>query len=184
MIPRTVFLEHKEMALAALRKNRIYISADEAASIEIADFGLSKPRVIGIQTFVLIKTDRICLKIIVLLPHQICREHKHSILHKGEQQGKEESVRILDGTLLFYQEGPASASPMHRVPEEYRDHFIVFHETVLSKGMKLTIEPATWHWFQAGSDGAIIENISTKTIDEEDLFRDPHITRIPQIGHG
>ena len=183
MIPATVFLEHKEMALAALRKNRIYVSPDEAASIEIADFGLSKPRVIGIQTFVLMKTDRVCLKIIVLLPHQICPEHKHSILYKGEQQGKEESLRILDGTLLFYREGPASDSPMHRVPEEYSDHFTVFRETVLSQGMKLTIEPDTWHWFQAGSDGAIIENISTKTMDEEDLFRDPHITRIPQIGH-
>jgi D-lyxose ketol-isomerase len=78
MIPHTVFLEHQKMALAALRKNRIYISNDEAASIEIADFGLSKTRVIGLQTFLLIKTNRVCLKIIVLLPHQICPEHKHS----------------------------------------------------------------------------------------------------------
>jgi len=181
MISKEEFSKYKRQTLKILRKNRIYISEDEIKNIEIADFGLNKIRVFGLQTFVLIKTEKVCLKIIVLFPYQICPEHKHSRILADKQEGKEESLRILNGTLFLYKEGTPSNSSKYRIPEEKKDYFTVFSENVLEKGMKLTIEPDTWHWFQAGPNGVIIENISTKTIDEEDLFIDPNIIRIPKI---
>ena len=181
MISKKEFEKYKNQALGMLIKNRIYVSKDEIKSLEIADFGLSRVREFGLQTFLLIKTDKVCLKIIVLFPYQICPEHKHSKILADRQEGKEESLRILNGTLFFYKEGKPSNLPKYKIPEDKKDYFTVFNEIVLKKGMKLTVEPDTWHWFQAGPSGVIIENISTKTIDEEDLFKDPNIIRIPKI---
>lgn len=41
--------------------------------------------------------------------------------------------------------------------------------------------PDTWHWFQAGEDGAVVSEFSTKSLDETDIFTDPRIRRIPEI---
>jgi len=37
------------------------------------------------------------------------------------------------------------------------------------------------HWFQAGADGAVVSEFSTKSLDEFDIFTDPEIKRIPEI---
>ena len=41
--------------------------------------------------------------------------------------------------------------------------------------------PNTWHWFQAGEEGAIISEFSTKSRDETDIFCDDRIKRIPEV---
>ncbi len=38
------------------------------------------------------------------------------------------------------------------------------------------------HWFQAGDEGAIVTEFSTKSMDEYDVFTDPTIQRITRIG--
>ncbi len=43
------------------------------------------------------------------------------------------------------------------------------------------MHPDTNHWFQAGPDGAIISEFSTKSRDESDIFTDARITRIPVV---
>ena len=57
----------------------------------------------------------------------------------------------------------------------------VFHEIELKEGEQYTLYPNTWHWFQAGKDGAIISEFSTKSRDESDLFRDERISRLPEV---
>ena len=57
----------------------------------------------------------------------------------------------------------------------------VFHEIVLAEGEQYTLRPNTLHWFQAGPEGAIISEFSTKSRDESDFFTDPRISRIPEI---
>ena len=37
--------------------------------------------------------------------------------------------------------------------------------------------PETWHWFQAGPDGAVISEFSTRSTDETDVFTDKGIKR-------
>ena len=41
--------------------------------------------------------------------------------------------------------------------------------------------PGTWHWFQAGPEGAIVSEFSTRSTDEADVFTDPRIARAPEI---
>ena len=57
----------------------------------------------------------------------------------------------------------------------------VFHEIILDEGEQYTIFPNTKHWFQAGKQGVIISEFSTKSRDESDVFTDTRIKRIPEI---
>ena len=53
----------------------------------------------------------------------------------------------------------------------------VYHEVILNPGEQYTIMPETLHWFQAGPDGAIVSEFSTRSTDETDVFTDPKIER-------
>ena len=44
-------------------------------------------------------------------------------------------------------------------------------------GEQFTIPPDTLHWFQAGAEGAIVSEFSTRSRDELDVFTDPRIVR-------
>ena len=57
----------------------------------------------------------------------------------------------------------------------------VFHEIILREGEQYTMQPNTRHWFQAGEEGAIISEFSTKSRDESDVFEDERIKRIPEV---
>ena len=50
-------------------------------------------------------------------------------------------------------------------------------EIVLAPGEQFTIPPDTLHWFQAGDEGAIVSEFSTRSRDELDVFTDPRIVR-------
>ena len=50
-------------------------------------------------------------------------------------------------------------------------------EIVLGPGDQWTIPPDTLHWFQAGDDGAVVSEFSTRSRDETDVFTDPRIVR-------
>ena len=41
--------------------------------------------------------------------------------------------------------------------------------------VKYTIMPNTLHWFQAGPEGAVVSEFSTKSRDEFDIYTDPRI---------
>lgn len=48
----------------------------------------------------------------------------------------------------------------------------MFHEIVLEPGEQYTLYPETWHWFQAGEEGAVVSEFSTMSTDDTDLFFD------------
>jgi D-lyxose ketol-isomerase len=41
--------------------------------------------------------------------------------------------------------------------------------------------PEVWHWFQAGEEGAVISEFSTRSTDETDIFTDERFVRAPKI---
>lgn len=57
----------------------------------------------------------------------------------------------------------------------------VFYEVVLHAGEQYTIYPETWHWFQAGAEGAVVSEFSTTSTDETDVFTDKNIVREAKI---
>jgi len=50
-------------------------------------------------------------------------------------------------------------------------------EIVLFPGDQHTIPPDTLHWFQAGDEGAVVSEFSTRSRDETDIFTAPQIVR-------
>jgi D-lyxose ketol-isomerase len=64
------------------------------------------------------------------------------------------------------------------VPKGREHTYTVWHEIELNPGGQYTLYPNTKHWFQAGPDGAVISEFSTKSRDESDIFTDAAIQRV------
>ncbi|MHB9035494.1 MAG: D-lyxose/D-mannose family sugar isomerase [Armatimonadota bacterium] len=170
----------QKRAAAELDKCGIALTAIEKENIEVADFGLSDLERIGLEIVVYVNTDRCCAKELVLFPWQICPEHRHPDV--GGNPGKEETFRCRAGEVYLYLPGEPASDPMARVPEEKKQTFTVWHEVVLKPGEQYTLMPDTLHWFQAGPDGAVVSEFSTKSMDEADIFTDQAIVRVAEAG--
>jgi D-lyxose ketol-isomerase len=85
------------------------------------------------------------------------------------------------GQVYLYVEGPATAAPHCRPPQGSEAYFTVWHEIALSPGQQYTLHPNTKHWFQAGPEGAVVSEFSTRSTDELDIFTDPRIVRAPVV---
>ena len=148
--------EARERAAAMLAARRHRPDARPSApAIEVADFGLGRLEEIGLQLVVYVNTERVCAKELVLFPGQLCPEHRHPPV--GGDPGKEETFRCRLGTVHLHVEG--------------------HDEIVLQPGEQFTIQPDTLHWFQAGDEGAVVSEFSTRSRDEYDVFSDPQIVR-------
>ena len=138
-----------------LEQAGLALTPAEREGIEVTDFGLGRLGEIGLQLVTYVNTERVCAKELVLFPHQTCPEHRHPPV--GGDPGKEETFRCRRGTV--------------------RLHIAGLDEIVLTPGEQYTIPPDTLHWFQAGSEGAIVSEFSTRSRDELDVFSDPQIVR-------
>ena len=154
MITRQELEDAQAYAAEALEQAGIVLTEVERARIEVADFGLSRLREIGLQLLVYVSSDRYCAKELVLSPGQTCPEHRHPPF--DGTPGKEETFRCRRGLVYLYVEG---------------------REIRLEPGEQHTILPGTLHWFQAGPEGAIVSEFSTQSRDELDEFTDPDIRR-------
>ena len=176
----TAQLAHwQQQAKAALEKAGIVLTREEARQIEIADFGLGEFEQTGLAVVVYINTTRVCAKELVLLAGQTCPEHLHPPVN-GEP-GKEETFRCRAGEVYLYVSGAPIPTPKGVPPAGHKAAYTVWHEIVLHPGEQYTIYPSTWHWFQAGPQGAVVSEFSTRSTDENDLFRDPQIRRLPEV---
>ena len=171
------YKEQVQKALAYYEKAHIVLTEEEKQNIEVADFGKNMVDTLGLQLLVYINTERVCAKEMVLLPYQTCPEHKH--IPTAGMSGKEETFRCRYGEVYLYVEGEKNTGAIcAKLPES---DVTVFHEIVLKPGEQYTIMPETLHWFQAGKDGAVISEFSTKSTDETDVFTDKSIVRETKI---
>ncbi len=158
-------------------KAGIVLTSEETAHIEVADFGLGDLENSGLELVTYINTERCCAKELVLFPGQTCPEHRHPPV--GDDPGKEETFRCRWGLVYLYVEGPQTALPKCQPPRGREATYTVFHEVLLRPGEQYTIMPSTLHWFQAGPEGAVVSEFSTRSRDELDIFTDPDIRRLP-----
>jgi D-lyxose ketol-isomerase len=147
--------EARERAAAMLAGAGIVLTPAEREAIEVTDLGLGRLEQVGLQLVVYVNTDRVCAKELVLFPRQICPEHRHPPV--GSEPGKEETFRCRTGSVTLHVEG--------------------HDDIVLEPGHQFTIPPDMLHWFQAGDEGAIVSEFSTRSRDETDVFTDPRIVR-------
>ena len=180
MITRKKAEELKEKSYQMLKKAGIVITEEEYKNMEVVDAGLGIPEIIGLQIVVYVNNERYCAKELIMLPGQICAEHKHPPISKTNP-GKQETFRCRWGEVYLYVPGEPTKNPKAKLPEDRKKYFTVWHEIILKPGQQYTIPPNTLHWFQAGKDGAIVSEFSSQSIDETDVFTDPDIKRIPEI---
>ena len=83
--------------------------------------------------------------------------------------------------MYLYLPGPPTPERRAAPPAARAHTYTVFHEVTLRPGDQHTIPPNTWHWFQAGNEGAVVSEFSTRSTDEHDVFTDPDIRRITEI---
>lgn len=169
----------KAKAMVYLNKANIVLRPDEVDAMEIADFGLGEIENTGLEVIVYVNTDRCCAKELVLFPHQTCPEHKHPPV--DSEPGKEETFRCRWGKVFLYVEGTPATNPMCKPPSGRESTYTAWHEIILNSGDQYTLKPNTLHWFQAGDEGAVISEFSTKSRDEVDIFTDPDIQRITVV---
>jgi D-lyxose ketol-isomerase len=175
MLTRSEVESARKRSTEILRKARVAVRQDELDRMEVADFGLGELAQSGAQIVTLVDTERIAVKLLVLLPHQTEPEHKHPSL--GDYAGKEETIRCEWGELYLYGPGEPTPNPTGRPPEQRRHTYTVWCEHVLHAGEQITFPSNTSHWFQGGSEGAVIWSFSTKATDVEDVFTDPDVRR-------
>ena len=174
---RAEYERQVQKALEFYDKAGIVLNEDEKKRIEVVDFDIGIVEKVGLQLLTYINTERVCAKEMVLLPFQTCPEHKH--VPTNGKEGKEETFRCRYGKVYLYVTGEGKKEDIKgRLPET---DVSVFHEIILNPGEQYTIMPETWHWFQAGEDGAVISEFSTRSTDETDQFCDKRLVREPKI---
>ena len=170
---RVTYEAQVKLALEMYEKAGIVLSDTEKKSVEVADWGLDKLDTLGLQIITYINTDRVCAKEMVLMPGQTCPEHMH--IPTNGKEGKEETFRCRFGKCYLYVAGEGKREDIHGyVPQT---DVTVFHEIILNPGEQYTIMPETLHWFQAGDEGAVISEFSTRSTDETDVFTDKRLVR-------
>lgn len=179
MMKREEYNRIRNKALQLFEKANIILTEKEKENIEVADFGLSKIEETGLQLITYVNTEKVCAKELALLPNQVCPEHRHP--ERDFDDGKEETFRCRYGKVYLYVEGEPTANRSVEPPEEDKQYYTARKEIVLNPGDQYTIYPNTLHWFKAGEEGAIVSEFSTKSTDEDDIFTDPRIKRIPKI---
>jgi len=176
MITEEQYKAAVERALQYFEWAGIVLTEQEKARIEVADLGLSRLDTIGLQLLTYVNTERVCAKELVLFPHQTCPEHKH--VGVGGTSGKEETFRCRRGKVYLYVEGKKTADIKAR---PVGTKVTVYHQIILEPGDQYTLAPDTKHWFQAGEEGAVVSEFSTKSSDETDIFTDKKIKRATEI---
>jgi D-lyxose ketol-isomerase len=146
-------MTHRERALQMLADAGIVLT--ERDELEITDLGLGRFEEVGLSLVVYENNDRYCAKELVLLPRQLCPEHRHPPV--GDDPGKQETFRVRTGEVTLFVDGHG--------------------ELTLQPGDQFTIPPNTLHWFRAGDAGAIVSEFSSPSRDEYDVFTDPQIVR-------
>lgn len=178
-ISRKELEQAQQRALNFLSKAGIILTAEEKSRIEVADFGLGNLNHTGLEVVIYVNTERCCAKELVLFPRQTCPEHRHPPVE--EEPGKEETFRCRWGTVYLYVPGEKT-SPAHCVPPPGREkHYTLWREIILRPGEQYTLKPNTLHWFQAGDEGAVVSEFSTRSRDEFDIFSDLDMNRITKI---
>jgi D-lyxose ketol-isomerase len=178
MISRRAYEAARARAAGLIRSAGIVLTDVEARAIEVADFGLGRLKQEGAQILAVVQTERISVKLLVLFPGQTEPEHWHPRV--GDDPGKEETVRVVSGTLFFYREG-AGAVDRGAVPEGKEDVYTCRREVVMRPGDQITLPPGEKHWFGARDEAVVLYSFSTVARDVLDGFTDPAIERVTKI---
>lgn len=166
------FSKVRKKTARMIRRAGIRITDREANLIHVTDFGLGNLRKEGLQELTLFSSNRIEVRVLVLLPDQIYPEHWHPVV--GSTPGKEITIRVIDGSIRLFLPGGPEIKPSS-VPVGKEAWYSSRAEVVLHPGDQLTIAPATKYWIKAEHTGSVMYSFSAAAPGISDQFTDPDI---------
>ncbi|WP_018659317.1 D-lyxose/D-mannose family sugar isomerase [Allofustis seminis] len=168
--------EYKNKVIDMFNQSGMCFTQSEVNNIEYADFGLNNIESEGLNLIIYENNERYCAKEMVLLPGQICPEHKHPTINGV--LGKQETFRCRKGSVYLFVEGEDTGLYNDiSLPEGKQKYYTVKNGIFLKEGEQFTIKPDTKHWFVSGKEGAVISEFSSTSHDDTDIFTDPEIIR-------
>ena len=177
MITRKEWQQTRHWAWGLVQGAGIPVRDAEFDKMEVADLGLSELPITGLQILTLVSTEWVGAKLLIMRPNQFFPQHRHPPSPTESYPGKQEVFRGQWGETCLYMPGEPTPIPKATPPPHRRPHCTVWHEHVLGPGDQVVSPPNTWHWFQAGPEGAIIWSFSSKVTDAQDEFTDPQVVR-------
>lgn len=178
MITKAEQKKARERTAQMIAQSGIRITEEEKNRIEVVDFGLSHLDIEGVQVLTLVQTERISVKVLAMLPNQTEPEHWHPPV--GDDPGKEETIRVVSGTVHFYIQGDDTFKHGFLVKGKEK-YYTLRHEIILKPGDQITFQPGEKHWFQARDEGAVMYSFSSVARDALDQFTDPNIVRTVKV---
>ncbi|MEI7671034.1 MAG: hypothetical protein WCK00_02860 [Deltaproteobacteria bacterium] len=166
--------------LDLLRRSGFPITDAEWKAVEISDFGLGNLRSEGFAFIDILRSLRLRITLIALLPNQTLPQHVHPP-YEGEQ-GKEETLRVLSGQTKIYVKGKA-IDPELLIPAGKDRFYTARQQVCLNPGGQYTVSPGIEHWFQGGPEGSVNICFQNRVDETKNLFSDPQSFGCP-IGTG
>jgi D-lyxose ketol-isomerase len=165
----------KQQAQDLICKSGLALSADEWAQLAVNDLGLGDFEIEGFAFVDILRSERLRITVLVLLPGQTLPQHVHPP-YQG-QQGKEETLRVLYGHTKVFVEGDANTEV--RVPVGKAPYYTARREIALEAGDQYTIAPGIKHWFQAGEQGSVNMTFQNRVDETKNIFDDPNSLGCP-----
>lgn len=178
MIKRNEARNAATLCADMIKKAGFSLSRFEIDTIEVTDFGLNDFRSEGAQIATLVSSARVGLKVICLMSGQTLPEHWHTASEGYE--GKEETLRVLCGTLRLYLPGENTIVEGF-IPKGKVSSYTSRNERIMRRNDQITLFPGTKHWLQGGLDGTVVLSISSMATCSSDPFTDSDIVRMPTI---
>jgi D-lyxose ketol-isomerase len=171
-LAKAVFQQGVEL----IRKIDFPLTPADWAELKVNDFGLGDLRNEGFVFADLLRTDRVRLTLLILLPYQSLPEHLHPPY--GSEPGKEETLRCLWGETRVYVPGTPN-NPAIRIPKGKEAYYTSLHEVVIRPGEQCTVKPNLAHWFQGGTEGGVNLAFQNRVNEDLNIFTDPASTGCP-----
>ena len=156
--------------LDLLRRSGFPIAKAEWGAMEISDFGLGNLLSEGFAFIDILRSARLRITLIALLPDQTLPQHMHPP-YEGES-GKEETIRVLFGQTKVYIKGKAGARDL-LIPTGKEPFYTARQEIFLNPGEQYSVLPNIEHWFQGGSEGSVNICFQNRVDETKNLFWDP-----------
>lgn len=153
-------------ARALIHQTGLAITDADWAKLRANDFGFGNLRVEGFVFIDLLRTDRVRITLLVLLPNQTLPEHLHPAY--CDEPGKEETLRCLWGETRVVLVG--EPTPGLIVPDGKEAFYTARHAITLRPGEQFTVSPGTRHWFQAGLAGSVNMAFQNRVDETRNVF--------------
>ena len=155
--------------LDLVQKANFPLTGEELKSFVVNDLGLDNLEEEGFGLIDLLRSERVRVNIIVLLPNQSLPEHLHQAYEN--ERGKEETIRVLYGTKRVFVEGEPDSEI--NIPKGKERWYTALRRINLQVGEQFTVPAQVKHWFQAGETGSVNIAFQNRVNESHNVFYDP-----------